>query len=64
MAHSIREEHPLADRPRESIDTTEKRSEVQEDENLFPTGPKLLLIVISILFAMFLVALVSIDFPN
>lgn len=64
MAHSMQEEHPLADRPRESMDMAEKPSDVQEDENLFPTGPKLLLIVISILLAMFLVALVSIDFPN
>lgn len=46
------------------MDTAEKPSEVQEDESHFPTGPKLLVIVISILFAMFLVALVSIDFSN
>ena len=63
MANSIQEDHPLADRSRQSIDTTEKPSEVHGDESHFPTGPKLLMIVISILFAMFLVALVSIVSP-
>jgi hypothetical protein len=58
MAHSIQEEHPLHDQPRQSVETTEKPSEVQEDESHFPTGAKLVVIVISILFAMFLVALV------
>lgn len=58
MAHSIQEEHPLHEQPRQSLDTTEKPSEVQEDESQFPKGAKLVAIVISILFAMFLVALV------
>lgn len=58
MAQSIQEEHPLHDQPRQSVDTTEKPSEVKEDESHFPTGAKLVVIVISILFAMFLVALV------
>lgn len=58
MAQSIQEEHPLHDQPRQSVDTTEKPSEVKEDESNFPTGAKLVVIVISILFAMFLVALV------
>ena len=38
--------------------TTEKPSEVKKDETHLPTGTRLLAIIISILFAMFLVALV------
>ncbi|KAJ5358444.1 uncharacterized protein N7496_010857 [Penicillium cataractarum] len=57
MAHSIQEEHPLHEQPRQSLDTTEKPTEVQEDDSQFPSGAKLVVIVISILFAMFLVAL-------
>lgn len=38
--------------------TTEKPSEAKEDETNLPTGTRLLAIIISILFAMFLVALV------
>lgn len=41
----------------------EKPSEVIEDESQFPTGTRLLVIIISILFAMFLVALVSLVLP-
>jgi hypothetical protein len=38
--------------------STEKPSEVKKDETQLPTGARLLAIIISILFAMFLVALV------
>lgn len=38
--------------------TTEKPSEVKKDETHLPTGTRLLAIIVSILFAMFLVALV------
>ncbi|CEO58354.1 hypothetical protein PMG11_03084 [Penicillium brasilianum] len=58
MAHSTQEEHSLHEQPlQSSLDTSEKPTEVQEDDSQFPTGAKLVVIVISILFAMFLVAL-------
>lgn len=57
MARSIQEQH-LKEQPCQSSDTTEKASEGQEDASQFPTGARLVVIVISTLFAMFLVALV------
>ena len=60
MPHPIHEEHPLHKQPHQSLNSTEKPSDVQDDASQFPTGAKLGVIVISILFAMFLVALVRI----
>lgn len=56
MAHSIEEQR--LDQSDNASFNHEKPSEVTEDESHFPTGTRLLVIVISILFAMFLVALV------
>lgn len=58
MAHSIEEQR--LDQSDNASFNHEKPSEVTEDESHFPTGTRLLVIIISILFAMFLVALVSI----
>ncbi|KAJ5385390.1 hypothetical protein N7517_003301 [Penicillium concentricum] len=55
MSRSIEEE--LDQQPGQVSTTTEKPSEVKEDETHLPTGTRLLAIIISILFAMFLVAL-------
>lgn len=55
MAHSIEEQR--LDQSDNASFNHEKPSEVTEDESHFPTGTRLLVIIISILFAMFLVAL-------
>jgi uncharacterized protein YqhQ len=55
MAHSIEEQR--LDKP-DNSSTNEKPSEVKEDDSQFPTGIRLAVIIVSILFAMFLVALV------
>ncbi|CAG8879306.1 unnamed protein product [Penicillium nalgiovense] len=55
MTRSI-EEQP-DQQPDQVSTTTEKTSEVKEDETHLPTGARLVAIIISILFAMFLVAL-------
>ncbi|CAG8194114.1 unnamed protein product [Penicillium nalgiovense] len=55
MTRSI-EEQP-DQQPDQVSTTTEKTSEVKEDETHLPTGARLAAIIISILFAMFLVAL-------
>lgn len=57
MAHSIEEDQRL-DQPGNGSIANEKPSEVKEDESRFPTGMRLAVIIVSILFAMFLVALV------
>jgi uncharacterized protein YqhQ len=59
MAHSIEEQR--LDQPDNASTANEKSSEVKEDESQFPKGMKLAVIVVSILFAMFLVALVWIS---
>ncbi|KAJ5504031.1 hypothetical protein N7463_006905 [Penicillium fimorum] len=56
MAHSLEEEQ-RPDQPDNGSITNEKSSEVKEDESQFPTGMRLAVIIVSILFAMFLVAL-------
>lgn len=56
MTRSIEEQ--LDQQPDQASTTTEKPSEVKKDETHLPTGTRLLAIIISILFAMFLVALV------
>lgn len=56
MAHSI--EGQRLDQPDNASIANEKPSEVKEDESQFPTGMRLAVIIVSILFAMFLVALV------
>ncbi|KOS48162.1 hypothetical protein ACN38_g938 [Penicillium nordicum] len=56
MAHSIEEDQRL-DQPGNGSIANEKPSEVKEDESRFPTGMRLAVIIVSILFAMFLVAL-------
>lgn len=56
MTRSI-EEQP-DHQPHQVSTTTEKPSEIKEDETHLPTGARLIAVIISILFAMFLVALV------
>jgi hypothetical protein len=56
MAHSIEEQR--LDKPDNPSITNEKPSEVKQDDSQFPTGIRLAVIIVSILFAMFLVALV------
>ncbi|KAJ6079513.1 hypothetical protein N7467_009266 [Penicillium canescens] len=55
MAHSIEEQR--LDQPDNASIANEKPSEVKEDDSQFPTGIRLAVIIVSILFAMFLVAL-------
>ncbi|KAJ5996949.1 hypothetical protein N7499_006736 [Penicillium canescens] len=55
MAHSIEEQR--LDQPNNASIANEKPSEVKEDDSQFPTGIRLAIIIVSILFAMFLVAL-------
>ncbi|KAJ5971247.1 uncharacterized protein N7479_001165 [Penicillium vulpinum] len=56
MAHSVEEEQRL-DQPDNGSIANEKPSEVKEDDSQFPTGMRLAVIIVSILLAMFLVAL-------
>ncbi|OGE58057.1 hypothetical protein PENARI_c001G09035 [Penicillium arizonense] len=55
MAHSIEEQR--LDQPDNASIANEKPEEVKEDDSQFPTGIRLAVIIVSILFAMFLVAL-------
>lgn len=56
MTRSMKEQ--FDQQPDQVSTTTEKPSEVKEDGTHLPTGTRLLAIITSILFAMFLVALV------
>jgi hypothetical protein len=59
MAHSIEEQR--LDQPDNASIANEKPEEVKEDDSQFPTGIRLAVIIVSILFAMFLVALVRLS---
>jgi hypothetical protein len=57
MTQSTGEER-LKQQPSETSTSTEKQSEASESASNLPTGTRLLAIIVSILLAMFLVALV------